>query len=527
MTPSIPAIEIGSLTATAPDESQFIGSASGIFFVNTVQRAFANSKVLLPQDPSPEEQFTPGSIETCIVGHERRDGAHPNAETEVQSLPQSSRTYYGVPSRPLGLPPSQELAKELIMVYFQEWHPLFPFIHGPTFLQDVEAFYSDDNPLGTDIRRKTCQSTVFQSLFNIAALDRRDLKLPPECTIDSATALSSHLSSLATKHDIPTLQSLLAGQLYLIAIMSLHAASTIGAIIMRLILHGGFHRCPCRYSQLSTHDSNVRKRIFWSAYVTDRYLSQALGLPLGIQDSDIDVCTPGTGELHRPAPRVRSSGTESMTEVPLHLPRDHPDSTRAPLEDFTHSDNTSVTMSNSSGPIPPNGTSRPNARQGEDALANHVANAKLTGRALEMFHKCITARVAEHNDVLELTSDIHSFWNALPQHLQDLPGPNRQLNGNQAKRNNHLGLFFTIIYQQLILLINRPFLSLEPSSVTFRSSLQACIGASRTVISTLNEQTIDGTFVSWPGTLSVTWMSGLILAFACALDLYPVAKGVP
>ena len=131
MTPSISAVEIGSLTATSTDGSQFIGSASGIFFVNTFQRAFASSRVpvVFPEDTSSDEQFGPDSIETCILGHERHDHVHPDAETDIQPLPPSSRTY-GVPSRPLGIPPSQELTKELIMVYFQEWHPLFPFILG-------------------------------------------------------------------------------------------------------------------------------------------------------------------------------------------------------------------------------------------------------------------------------------------------------------------------------------------------------------------------------------------------------------
>jgi hypothetical protein len=520
-TGGVPAIEIGSLTATSPDESQFIGSSSGIFFVNTVQRAFANSRALSPKDASPEQQY--GPVETCIVGHESRERDQHNAETSSPRLfPSSSRTY-GIPASPLGVPPSRDLAKELVMSYFRLWHPLFPFLHGPTFVQDLDAFYADANGPQVNTRRKNCLATVFQCAFNIAALDRSDVKLPPECVISSATALSSHLSSLATRHDIPTLQSLLAGQLYLIATMSLHAASTIGALIMRLILHGGFHRCPYRYAQLSTHDADVRKRIFWSAYVTDRYLSQALGLPLGIQDSDIDVCTPGMPELHQPSPQPGSSVADTGSEVSLHLPRHSPRSTRNSLECL----DTSGAINGDSTPSQSNQAYRSKHRQGEDALANYVAYGKLTGRALEMFHKSITTRVAKYDDVLELTSDIHSFWNALPQHLQDLPGPKFQVNGGQTNDPSSLGLYFTITYQQLILLINRPFLSLEPSSARFRSSMQACIGASRTVISTLKEQTSDGTCISWPGMLSVTWMSGLILAFACALDIYPTVKGLP
>lgn len=257
--------------------------------------------------------------------------------------------------------------------------------------------------------------------------------------------------------------------------------------------------------------------------MTDRYLSQALGLPLGIQDSDIDVCTPGTAELHLPVPRLGVSDTESATEVSLHLPRGSLGSTRDSSSYLDPSSTIEEDLIQSSS----NEATGPNRRQGEDALANHVAYGKLTGRALEMFHKSITARVAEYDDVLELTSDIHSFWNALPRHLQDLPSPNYPVDDEKSSHRSHLGLYFTIIYQQLILLINRPFLSLEPSSARFRSSMQACIGASRTVISTLKEQTVDGTCIPWPGTLSVTWMSGLILAFACALDIYPTVKGLP
>lgn len=43
-------------------------------------------------------------------------------------------------------------------------------------------------------------------------------------------------------------------------------------------------------------------------------MSQALGLPLGIQDSDIDVCVPGTEELHRPVGQSVHLGTADGAE---------------------------------------------------------------------------------------------------------------------------------------------------------------------------------------------------------------------
>lgn len=320
--------------------------------------------------------------------------------------------------------------------------------------------------------------------------------------------------------------------------MSLHAASTIGGMLMRLIFHAGYHRCPYRYVQLSSHDCDMRKRIFWSAYAVDRYLSQALGLPLGIQDSDIDVCLPGTEELHRASSKTDNSAiTPATIDVASHLPRGHPDTVHEQSEEQDdRSEASPVAIAEMSNPnrrptivASQSQSGRSSERHGDEALANYVAYGRLTGRALEMFHKSITVRTVEYSHILALTSDIHSFWNNLPPQLESLPSKKNQ--SSQApsgitEGGSSLSLFFTVIYQQLILLINRPFLSLDPNVPEFRSSLQTCIAASRVIISTLNEQTEGGHCVSWPGILSGTWMSGLILAFACAQDLYPLKKGL-
>jgi hypothetical protein len=520
----IPPMEVGSLKTLSPDGTQFIGSSSGVFFVDTVHRAFAISKSDSYNDISTSESCQSSSIDNCIVGEESNDSSQDidgSRSTAIRSSP-----YLGLDPRCLGLPPSRAIAKELIMIYFRAWHPLFPFIHGPTFLRGVEELYTSNELLSYDKgdqQQDICRSVTFQCIFNIAALDRTDINLDPDSTISSSTALVSILSSLTSKHDVGCLQALLAGQLYLIATMSLHAASTVGGMLVRLIFHAGFHRCPARYGQLTKHDCDMRKRVFWCAYIADRYLSQALGLPLGIQDSDIDVCIPGTDELHRPASRSDvSTATQARASISSHMPQDRTDLDQSQLEENPWARGSSLDPNSrrlnsdaSNSPIPLRPQTR---RHTEEALANYVAYGKLTGRILEMFHKSIHMRKVEYSDYLELTGDIHSFWNDLPQRLQDLPS-----NNESGQDSDGLSLFFNIIYQQLILLINRPFLSLEPTTPEFRCSLQACIGASRTIIKTLQGHK-NQRHITWPGILSGTWMSGLILAFASALNLYPPTK---
>ena len=503
---SFPPIEIGSLTATSAEESQFIGSSSGVFFVNTVHRAFAKSKKAedLGQANgvgSSDRDATP--VASFVVGNE--------SPQRSQSLDQTGRPLNhnsevsqasGIHNQMLGFPPSQASATGLIMVFFQTWHPLFPFLHGPTFLQDVEDFYEGkQNDTDQAGRPQICRAVVLQCVFNLAALDRPDIGIPDSSRIESTSSLLSLLGIVAAKHDIIGLQALLAMQLYLIATMSLRAASTVGGVLVKLLFHGGFHRCPSRYSQISRHDCDIRKRIFWSAYATDRYLSQALGHPLGMQDSDIDVCLPGTKELHLAVPQPSSSCGVGHEDTRAHLPYGHPDLAE-----------TSSDPGEQEAPMDGLARSKPTAF-GEDVLTNYVSHCRITGRALELFHKSLHTRSVDHRHITLLTSEVHSWWNSLPQHLQE-------------RTSNHgttsFFAFFNFIYQSLIILMNRPFLSLNPSTPEFRLSLQTCVGASREMILISRNH---GTVFSWPGILSGTWMAGLVLAFGCELGLYPFAKG--
>jgi hypothetical protein len=533
-------IEIGTLSTSSPNESQFFGSSSGVFFVNTVLRAFADSHPASPSHlttTADNESPAQASVSSCIA--EQGDEVDLPANN-VQNLGQDhvdnsigSVKTYGRIQHGLGRPPDVGVAEELVTTYFKLWHPIFPFLHGPTFLQELESFYGNDvnqaNQSTSQNHNDTRRAILFQCIFNLAAMDRPDIVLPPEARIESTTRLMSLLGGLSLKTEIPYLQALLAAQLYLMASMSLQAASIVGGTLARKMFHVGLHRCPHRYSQLSQHDCNIRKRIFWCVYATDRYLSHALGHPLAIQDSDIDVCVPGTRELHRPVVRG-AHAAKTVTpdrEVLLHLPEGHPDSLH----------NSTRTMRERESSILPNlgapetqgdGSDFPPRHSGEDVLTSYIGYVRILGRALELFHKSIHNRSIQNGDILTLNSEVNSWWNLLPDELQDLTMtrdlPNSSSGGNDTAYI--FAPFFTIMYQQLILAINRPFLSLNPTSPEFRSSLQTCLRASRTIVGTLKDYTQRRQSISGPGILSSAWMSGLVIAFACELNAYPSSRGI-
>ncbi|CEL09030.1 hypothetical protein ASPCAL12173 [Aspergillus calidoustus] len=480
--------EIGSLTAQSPQESQFVGSSSGVFFIKTVRQAFfpSSGEFPPPEDTLVESLWTPHSST-----HEETPVSHWEYDPSIACV--------------LGQSPPQQLARDLMMVYFKVWHPLFPFLHGPTFLHAMESLYAEKDPNQareiSQNKSNTSWTTIFQCIFHLASLVRQDLQLPAECRIQSPISTSMHslLSPLTARHDLLSLQALLASQLYLVATMSLRTASTVGGCMLRSMLHAGLHRCPFRYRELSASSQHrhLRKRIFWSAYALDRYLSQALGLPLGVQDSDIDVCPPGSPEIHKPL---------------QHLP-----------------------LPNASTPQPSEAESEQSKK--ETPFASYVQSGKLTGEALELFHKSIFVRSISQTSVLVLTTSVHKWWNSL-----DLPPspPSQHLPSSSSSSSSHQSPtsvtsidstpfnytpFFTILYQHLLLLLNRPSLSLPNSTPEFASALQSCISAARHILLALKAQRDSHQALFWPGFLSAAWMAGLVLAFACQLGQYSRAKG--
>lgn len=520
--------EIGSLTAHSNEDSQFVGSSSGVYFINTVKRAFSTG---LDGSGSPETEFP--TAEETLVGADasprhKRHCVAANPDSVPSPLAGESPLHWKYDPQVaayLGDAPPLELSKELMMAYFKVWHPLFPFLHGPTFLQAIERLYSStpestSSETITSYHRSTCWTVICQCVFNLGALLRPDLEVASECRIQSPGSMTALLGNLPTRHDIASLQALLAAQVFLVAKMSLRPASTFGGCILRSMLHAGMHRCPFRYAQLSSHDRQLRKRIFWCAYAIDRYLSQALGLPLGIQDSDIDVCLPAAPEVHSP-PRVRSSSPLLFTSKLADENEAADEGAISPTGHIGFADR------RRSGSTAHQESQMEEYRKKESVLASYVDSGTLTGRALELFHKSILVRSVSRSAILFLVTDVHKWWNSLPVELQGKSvGADQASDTSPADSPFGFGPFFTILYQHLVLIINRPSLSLDPSTAEFSSGLQTCIGAARAILAALRLQVDSQQALFWPGFLSAAWMSGLVLAFACQLRQYVMGKGL-
>jgi hypothetical protein len=503
--------EIGTLRTLSGGNTQFIGSSSGIFFVNTVRRAFAvATDVARHASPTPGEGVTP---EDYIAGVD--DESEENAPFEVRKDASGIRYDSRVP-REWGYPPTEDIAKKLTKKYFQTWHPIFPFLHGPSFLDQLNHLYAGHTPESS--QSAISHAVIFQCIFNLALLVSPEIQGVTLSGVPSPAKLLPTMGLLSLKSDMNTIQALLATNLYLLATMALRPASSIGGLLGRCLMTAGFHRCPYRYPHMSDLERDMRKRIFWSAYTMERYLSQALGHPLGIQDSDIDVCSPNILDLHQPVINRGNVIGNSPEALEAHLPAHHPRKRTDQRSDVHSAHSTplqrpldSQVSQKPRSTIPPTGAGK------QSILFSYVEHGRLVGRVLELFHKSIHIRQVDWSAALSLKADIDSWWHSLSfdygGKLQD------------ADCAFRMDTFFTVLYQQLIFLVNRPSLSLEQSTPAFRSALQTCIGAARQTISTLKLHLARGEASFWPGFMSCVWTSGLIIAFACQLGSYGMQMG--
>ncbi|EME42732.1 hypothetical protein DOTSEDRAFT_155716 [Dothistroma septosporum NZE10] len=467
--------ETGSLTQPSPHESRFIGSSSGIYFINIVKQAFESSA----------QQSEPGYLpaaEDTVGGEDDYASSTRNSPERARGFNVNISSYRTIEvdnHTRLGTLPPHETAQANAISYFKTWHPVLPFLSGPDFLQELEALYQDPRTSSAPCtipvnRRRLCYIVIFQCVLSIGS----HAQAAGGSDVPSRSSLLSIAALLATRRDTLTIQTILAAQLYCVSTMALRTASSLGGVLTKLLYHAGLHRCPYRYPQLSNEVRELRKRILWSSYALDRYVCQALGVPVSLSDAEIDVCVPGKREIHTVA-QERTGATRADDEL---------------SEKTKEAANVNK----------------------EVILANFVEHGRLVGRALIIFHSSLHSRNSDPRKVLFLRSDVDRWFNNLPEE------PRLTAESSAADEQVARFLpFFHVLYEQLIISINRPSLSLSRNAPEFHHGLQVTIGAAKRTINALELQST----LFWPGYLASVWMSGLIISFACQVGLYNISQG--
>lgn len=284
---------------------RFVGSGSGIHFVRKVYSILGRSGSQPPgKSGRPQLQLVPGEDDQL------HDTATSTGQTPDTPGTQARKPFWSEGEVLSGgnadfSPVTFESLVDWTRSYFKTWHPAFPFLHGPEVLDMFETVADQgiQNVPETD-------AVIVRSIISISLADTRQMAHPQEpspvpvppdlvfLNLDHVASCTSFV--LRTPASLKNMQAALCAELFLVSMLKLNMASRLGGSVVRMAYHLGLHRCPRRYPNFSPYEVAMRKRIWWSFYCLERLVCQALGLPLDVQDDDVDVCFP-TVEHHQKA----------------------------------------------------------------------------------------------------------------------------------------------------------------------------------------------------------------------------------
>jgi hypothetical protein len=166
----------------------------------------------------------------------------------------------------------------MINIFFQEWAPLFPILHRPTFLALYEHYVTSPDTL--DDKKSIAQLNL---VFGIAALssDVCTTTLPTTSVftnntkprdgqdVDSFEAQwQSAAESFLMENDVGTLQCLVLAQIFCLLRADYSRLLKYKGLAVGLSQRLGLHQSQKPFA-LDALTSETRKKVFWSLYTVD------------------------------------------------------------------------------------------------------------------------------------------------------------------------------------------------------------------------------------------------------------------
>jgi hypothetical protein len=182
---------------------------------------------------------------------------HPEAFLHIQgSYPLTAKP----PAPTMRIPP-RLFSDRCVNVYFQEWAPLFPVLHKPTFLRVYEEFVADPEKIKSN--HKLAQLYL---VFGIAALssEHPDFHQIAACEQQWQRALEAVLMD----NTMMTLQCLTLALVYCTIRADYKRLQYYKGIAVGLSHRLGLHQSQKRFS-FGVLTIETRKKVFWTLYTLD------------------------------------------------------------------------------------------------------------------------------------------------------------------------------------------------------------------------------------------------------------------
>ncbi|OQE16463.1 hypothetical protein PENSTE_c024G10406 [Penicillium steckii] len=277
-------------------EGNYLGPASGVSFINRVW-----SRLHQDESQIPNELQNESTKNTAVFMF----GDKPYSQHQDIHFPL----------------PSYENAMELVAIYFDFSMVTYRFLHRGSVEKWVKQVYENRTsvanlPTGNMVAR----TAIVLMIFAVSTVHKApEIQEDGQSLSERWFAASKYMSSLESGPPrLETIQARLIQCLYLLSSSRAnecwYSFGTALQVVTALGLHRKFPAKPLKKGG-SHLEFELRKRIFWSVYVLDKYLSIMFGRPRLLHDEDIDQELPdemNDDDLLEEDPARRTGSTDSM-----------------------------------------------------------------------------------------------------------------------------------------------------------------------------------------------------------------------
>jgi proline utilization trans-activator len=298
-------------------KSHYIGPSSSFGFVLTVRKMVADfnaalksiqpddertkvshefagstwSKALDPIVKDESEDSSDGNLgrpasESSSTGKAANRHLHTSGSTRTSSSTSRSKR-----TTVLSLLPTKEVTDAFVEAFFNHVHPNYLLFHRPTFQNRYELMWNQPHILMRDTEPGWVCSIFMMLVFGAQALENENLPQSKQIQHHYLDLVQSRMHLLISATTLINVQALLLLQLYQHNCTERNSAFMLLGCASRMAMALGMHR-EGTSSGFDDLEKEVRKRVWWTAYVFEQYQCAILGRPCAIEEAEVNVSFP-------------------------------------------------------------------------------------------------------------------------------------------------------------------------------------------------------------------------------------------
>lgn len=299
--------------------SHYIGPSSSFGFVLTVRNMVAEFnaalKTIQPDDERTKlssdfagsnwskalEPINKEESDTSSDDHNEREISSSSSRLQNQGLPKPALFSGNVGGNTvasksrktplLSLLPAREVADAFVEAYFDRVHPNYLLFHRDTFQMRYEAMWSHPGVLLRDVEPGWVSVIFMMLVFGAQALEDRDKAQSIQIQRHYLDLVQGRMHQLLNATTLVNVQAILLLQLYQHNCTERNSAFMLLGCASRMAMALGMHR-EGTSGGFDEMEREVRKRVWWTAYVFEQNQCAILGRPCAIDDSEVNVTFP-------------------------------------------------------------------------------------------------------------------------------------------------------------------------------------------------------------------------------------------